>query len=252
VRALVLRLVPQLALALSVTLFGYLCVVPISISRPYLGNWHLQYALPAMCGAYAAAYALRRADKSWFSAVPFFGLCALLTSCLFGYYKGFTFYGPDYLNYIRSIERYVVRNLEEPGLPTPYPPQGHLDMDAKMLLFLSAHEHAVFTDSPPPAAAEPLPPAARIFVDAAELSQPWRISGGRGKTALLTVVLPDASSKRGVLVKLGDSTLILRRVHPQHVPAETPREPNTTYFMGMIVPHVLPDGEQQANFSVFE
>src|SRR5262249_2453020 len=90
-----------LALPSSVTVFGYLCVVSIAMVRPYLGNWHVQYALPAVCGAYAVAYGLRRVDRSAWAAAPFFGLSALMASSVFGYYHGFTEYGPDFHRYIR-------------------------------------------------------------------------------------------------------------------------------------------------------
>lgn len=252
VRAIVLRVLPQLALALSVTLFGYLCVAPIAMSRPYLGNWHVQYALPAVCGAYAAAYGLRKVDRSIFSAVPFFGLCALLLSGLFGYYKGFTDYGPDYLRYVRSIENHVIRNLEEPGQRPPYPPQGTRDMDAQLTLFLSAHRHPLFAGLPPPSKVSPLPLTARVFVDETEASPPRRISGDRGKVGLLTVIVPGPALARGVLAKIGGTTLILRRVHPQYTPAASGRDPAAVYFMGALVPHLLPTGELPVEFSIFE
>jgi hypothetical protein len=250
-RALVIHELPRLALALSITLFGYLSVVPIAMVRGYLGNWHVQYALPAVCGAYAAAYVLWTVDKSAFAAVPFFGLAALLTSCLFGYYLGFTEYGPDFLHYTQSIEEHVLRNLEEPGLPTPYPAQGENDLDAPLALFLSAHGHPLFASLAPPGRRAPLPPGARVFVDATEMTQPLHLAGGKGRVALLTVVVPGPPAARGVLAKIGDSTLTLRRVHMQHTP-EACRLPGTTSYMGVLVPHLLPRGDHPVELTSFE
>jgi hypothetical protein len=252
IRAIVLRAVPKLALALSIALFGYLCVAPIAMSRPYLGNWHVQYALPAVCGAYAAAYILWRLDRSAIASVIFFGLVALLTSGLFGYYKGFSEHGPGYLNYVSSIEQHVIRSLEQPGLTPPYPPQGGHDLDVKTILFLSAHGHPLFADLPMPQSLAPLPPMARVYVDERELSRPWRIENGNGKVAYLTVVVPAPLSGRGVRATLGGTTLILHRVHPQYTPEASGRDPEAVSFMGALVPHFLPDGAVSLELAVFQ
>lgn len=252
VRAMVIRALPQLALALSVTLFGYLCVVPIAMTREYLGNWHLQYALPAVCGAYAAGYTLWKADRSVPSALPFFGLVVLLTSCLFGWHRGFTEYGPAYHAYIRSIESYVKHNLVEPGLPRSFPHLGEWDMDARTLLFLSAHEHPLFANARPPARVRPVPWTSRVFVDQAEVLLPLKVFGGQGRVAVLTIAVPGEPRARGVLAQIGSATLVLRRVHASHTGSACCSEPNTVCFMGMIVPRLLADGAQPVQFSVFE
>ena len=250
-RAAVQRSLPKLALPLGVALMGILCMASIAMARPYLGNWHVQYALPAVCGGYAAAYALWRVDRTLWAGVPFFALSALLVSSVVGYYEGFTRYGPDYQRYVRSIEDYQFRNLTEPGLPTPYPPQGPNEMDAQLFLFLEAHGHPLFADASPPRPAGPLPRGARVFRDDAELPRPAMLEGGAGKVSVLTVVVPGPTTAGGVRARIGDENVRLRRVHPEHVPAAA-RSPNATHFMAVIVPSRLPAGVQRVDLEMLE
>lgn len=243
------RLLATVALPLSFALYGWLCMVPIALVRPYLGNWHIQCALPAVCGAYAAAAVLRQRDRSVYSAMLFFGLAALLTSCLYGYIAGFAHYGPAYRDYTRTIEQHVVRNLVEPGRPPPYPPQGSRDLDARLLLFLSAHRHPLFTDPEGPATPG-LPAAAQVFIGGTAAPAPWVLAPRPAVPTLVTVVLPEADAPTCIRLSHGATVLILRRVHHWHVPAQIPRTPGTAFYMGMIVPHRFPSGEGELQFAV--
>lgn len=248
VRAYRQRLLPDLALPLCITLFGWLCMIPIAMARPYLGNWHIQYALPAVCGAYATAVALWQRDRAIFSALPLVGLTALLTSCLYGYYAGFAHFGPSYRDYTRAIEQHVVRNLAEPGQPPPYPPQGSRDLDAHLLLFLAAHEHPLLAD-PVAQATLGLPAGALVFLDEKAVAAPWKLTIGTTPTTLLTVVVPAAAAPQCLRLSIGDTSLLLRRVNPLHVPSTVPRPPGATYFMGMLIRHRLPPGEHELRFA---
>jgi hypothetical protein len=250
-RAAIARRLGRVALPLGLALMGYCCMASVAMSRPYLGNWHVQYALPAVCGAYAAAFVLWRSDRSVFSAVPFFGLLALLTSCLYGYYQGFTFYGPDFNRYIRSIESYSLRNLVEPGLPQPYPVPDEGDLDARTFLFLAAHGHPLFAELPPPKPAGRLPEGARVYLDDAETPSPVQLKGGEGRVSLLTVVVEGSTSARGVRARMGATEVVLYRVHPLHAPPVT-RIENATHFMAVLVPHRLPTGAHPVEFEIFE
>lgn len=236
-RGLVQRMAGRLALATGITLVGYLCMASIAMSRPYLGNWHVQYALPAVCGGYAIAYLVWREDRSWWARVPFFGLAALLTSCGYGYYKAITDYGRDYLRYIHSIENYQLLNLVEPGRPTPYPPQGGNDMTGRLFLFLAAHDHALFAKVPPLKPAGPLPANAKFYIDEQRVTTS-ALPLGRpdSKVAWLTIAVPGAPSWRVVRLRAGEQTLIAWRVHPAHVPPACV-QPDETYFMAALLPH---------------
>ncbi len=57
-RSVVKRHLARLAGPIGITSFGFLCLAPIAMSRPYLGNWHVQYGLPAICGAFLIGHHL--------------------------------------------------------------------------------------------------------------------------------------------------------------------------------------------------
>lgn len=240
----------RLALPLAMSAFGWLCIATIAMSRPYLGNWHLQYALPATCGVYAAAQVLWRIDRTAWSGVPCFGSLALLVCCLPAYGHGFRVDGPEYRQYAQNIALAVKRNLMHPDAPKPYPDQGPWDMNAELLLFLSANGHAVFTDPPPPSVRRPLPWTARVFVDGAESHVPVRVVGGCGPVSKLTVLAPDTASAKAVVAWIGDTRLILRRIAPRHAPAGCGAGPGSVCFQGLVVPHLLEDGPHAVEFAL--
>lgn len=139
-RAVRIRAVPSLALAGSITLFGFLCVIPIALVRAYLGNWHIQYVLPAVVGAYAIAAILWHQDRTRWSLAPLLMLSGLLSSRVYGYARGFSFYGPEYAQYIASIEPHAFRFLAHADQVPPYPAQHpDKDLDPRLILFLAAH-----------------------------------------------------------------------------------------------------------------
>jgi hypothetical protein len=140
-RALVLKRLPAIALPLSFVLLGALSIAAIALNRDWLGNWHLQHALPALCGAYAAAVLLRRLDTSIYASAPLYVLTALLLLSPVGYYMGFSQYGPQYHAYVRSIEDYARRFVDEPDLKKPFPPTQVWDLDVEMVSFLKSRGH---------------------------------------------------------------------------------------------------------------
>jgi hypothetical protein len=88
-----------IALPLGFALFGLLCLTATAVSRGYLGNWHLQFALPSICGTFACAYIVRKRDPSGFTIAAYIILYATLSVSLVGYYRGFAEYGPSYYGY---------------------------------------------------------------------------------------------------------------------------------------------------------
>jgi len=249
VRSVIIGVVSQLSLALTFMVYGLLCLATIGMAREYLGNWHLQYALPAVCGAYASAYVLWRLDRSVYSAVPWFVSLAVLSMCLIGWIKGFTDYGPKYHAYILRVENHARRYLQNPLHPRPYPPP--MDLDAEMLLFLSAEQHPVFDDSESYSLAGPLPDDARVFVGGKELARPVTLSLGGGPS-VLTVTLPAGMHARGVMAGIGDSRLLLRRVHPDNTRVACCGEPGVACFSGMLVGRLLGTGPRSASFYVMK
>lgn len=251
-RAIAVRTLPRLALALAMVAFGVLCVVPIAMSRPYLGNWHVQYALPVIGGAYAAAWLLWRQDRSLWSAIPFWGLAALLASGTIGTWRAFTDYGPVYRDYIRSIEDYTLRHLEEPDLTPPYPPQGATrDMDTNLTLFLAAHDHPLFAREPAPGNLRPLPAGSQVFLDESPRNLPLVLPDRPPQPVLLTVTIPTGTGARGILARAGETTLTLRPVAATHAPTAA-RLVGSDCFMALLVPHLLPSGVSEWDLNLFE
>lgn len=248
-RAAVILVIPRLALAISVAVFGALCVASITMSRMWLGNWHVQYALPAVCGAYAASFILWKHDRSVVAAVPFFTLLALLLACVFGYVEGFREFGPSYHRYILSIERYARAHLARPDEEKPF--SSATELTARMLLFLSADHHPVFRDAAEPTMLAPLPESARVFVGERELAQPLVLSCGEGKPVMLNVGLPGLHAESRVLARIAGKTLVLRRIHASFACSACREDASRTWFAGMILPTMFPRGDQRVELSVY-
>ncbi|MEM7354062.1 MAG: hypothetical protein AAF657_24885, partial [Acidobacteriota bacterium] len=118
-----------IALPASFVVFGLLSAAAISVARPHLGNWHLQAALPAVCGAYGCAYrALPGRRKSIAAWTSFAILYLLLCLAAVGTYRGFTDHGPKYRDYVQVVENYALRFLAEPDLVKTYPGGGGGDL----------------------------------------------------------------------------------------------------------------------------
>jgi hypothetical protein len=240
-RATVIGALPQLALALAITLFGLLCTMSIAVSRDGLGNWHLQYTVPAIGGAYAAAWLLWRNDRSRWASAAFFTLLGVLALCVIGSWNGFRRYGPDYRGYVRAIEDYSRAYLVDPHARKPQPP--YMDVTPPMLLFLSAHGHPLFAEVDAPRELVPLPDTARVFLNFEEIGQPSTLAVPRARLLRLTVALPASVDARGVVARIGGTDLVLRRISPENTPLPCCSEPGRVCYTGMIVPRVLGAGE---------
>jgi hypothetical protein len=253
VRAARIGALPRLALALSITAFGLACIAPIAMTREALGNWHLQYALPAVCGAYCAGYQLWREDRTLFSGLPCFTLLAVLLASSSAYVKGFREYGPSYQAYIREIEDYSRSYLTNPDQPRPFPATG---LDADMLLFLSAHGHPVF-EALAGGQLAPLPADARLFVGAREVTLPFGIRGAAPAVVRLTVILPANPlpahpTVRAVLAQIGDSSLLLRPIDPKCSDLPACSEPGVSCYCGLVVPKLVAPGRHAVRFELCE
>jgi hypothetical protein len=239
----------RLAFGASVAVFGLLCVLSVTLVRTYLGNWHLQLALPAVCGAYACAWVLWRTDRSRYAAVPFFTLLACLAAGVVGWFAGLTNYGPEYSRYVHNVQTYALNYLEQPDLPHPHPPGPVLT--PRHVLFLSAKENPMFADVPPPGKLHPLPAAARVFVEQEEVARPLSLSGG-SKPRVLTVAIPRSTRARGIVARFGDEMLVLRRIHADLAGLECCAEPETACFAGMVLSSRLGAGPKDVRFAWFE
>jgi hypothetical protein len=136
------RRISSLALPIALIALGLGPIAASGASRPYLGNWHLQMVLPAVCGIYAAAYIVWQRDRSLFSGALLAGVALLLLLNFDGYRLGFTVFGPGYRNYVSQIERYILSYT--PSLEKPFPHPGDRDIDAEMINFLREKQHPLF------------------------------------------------------------------------------------------------------------
>ncbi len=132
----------SLALPIALISLGLGIIAAVGVSRPYLGNWHLQLVLPAVCGIYAAAYIVWKRDRSKFNTILFYGVVLLLLFNFDGSYRGFTEFGPSYRNYVSKIEDYILSYT--PSLEKPFPHPGDRDIDAEMIEFLRENHHPLF------------------------------------------------------------------------------------------------------------
>lgn len=219
IRTVVIKKWADLALPLSITAFGFLCIAPIAISREYLGNWHLQYALPIFCGGLAGAYRLHQWDRSKWSLGALALLVVLLSSSLVGYFRGFQKRGPEYRAYVQGIEEYTQMKLWEHWRGRSYPEQHpDRDMDLDLILFLAAHDHPTLRVEFAADDLAPLPPRSRIWINREPQPLPLSLSEGPTGRARVIVGIPSQESIRLVVGQNAEFQTTLRPVHPGHFP----------------------------------
>jgi hypothetical protein len=255
VRAARIGALDRIALPLCIGVLGILCVATSALARRWLGNWHLQLALPAVCGMYAAGWRLWRIDRTKHSAVPFFAIWALMIGGVGGWWIGITRYAPKFGEYHKSVETFARHYLDEPDRVIPYP--GSIHLTPQLILFLSAHEHPLFDDIPPPRSFRPLPVDARVFVgdDAflgnTEVALPLTLSSV-GHARMLTVSVPESAHARGIVARIGSSTVILRRIRARHNDIKCCFGDATPCFAGLILSAPLADGPKLLELSLFD
>lgn len=241
-RALRLRQLAAVALPLAVALFGLLCLVPISLARPYLANWHLQHALPAVCGTYGAAWQLSRLDRSGYARVPFLLLALILPATVVAYALGFLVHGPAYATYAQSVVRYFRHDLVAPNQPAPYPRQGANSMTSDLVLFLAGHDQPAFHTAWPSTLLA-VPTTMRCYLDDEEILDRRRVRLAPNRTQRLTVVLPSGWIGDRLVGALGGERLVLLRLDGGHSPPAAPHDSKYGYFATVLIPHKYPAGE---------
>jgi hypothetical protein len=132
---------------LVVLILGITSLAAVSVTRPYLGNWHLQLGLPAIYGAYGLWLAAAKTKPLSPLTKTGFALCAtLLCGVLIADYTGFTRRGPDYAVYIAGIERYALDYEREHTSLPPYPaPDARWNLNQDILNFLKRKHNGLFS-----------------------------------------------------------------------------------------------------------
>jgi hypothetical protein len=208
------RILAALALPAGIFTFSICSVAAISVAREYLGNWHLEYAVPAVCACYAGCYIVFRELRSVLAAQLCLSAALLMGLSLIAWFEGFAEYGPSYNAYIGSIERYARTYLGNPGQPKPFPGTGGWDLDANMVWILAARHHPVFAQED------------RAILSAARIPANGATSVVLGSTGpenahsrvLLAVSLPATQSADALILDAGGANLILRKTDPRLIP----------------------------------
>lgn len=248
IRAFRTKQTEHLALPLAIMTFGFLCVLPIAWSREYLGNWHIQYALAAVLGGFAAAWILYKRDHNAWSAPPFFILTGVLLSSGYGYFMGFQKHGPEYREYVQNIEAYATHKLIEPWRGRPYPEQAATrDLNLDLILFLAAHGHKLWTVNYTETDLQPLPAPAEIWLNHEQVSAPLELDASHTSPLRTLVLVPADPTIRYLVGVWGDHRFILHPVHLDHVPAPT-ASPTTRAFIADIYAPLLPGNRTEVQF----
>lgn len=134
--------ISALALPAALGLYGLTMLTAVAINRGYLGNWHIQLAIPV------ALAAILLADRAWSdgraagrvtSAIVF----AIIACGLAGAWYGFATGGPAHAEYARNVTDYM-RNIHNkpPGKPFP----GNWEVKPEMVDFLRKKGNPSFAD----------------------------------------------------------------------------------------------------------
>ena len=126
--------VDALALPAALMTLSALCIAAIGLSRPYLGNWHLQLAVPGIVGLVAAISAV-----SIPSAARSVALAAILLPAAYGYYNGFATRGPDYAAYTAKVEAFTLAVANDPSKA-----DGTFSVTPEAVAYLKAIGHPAF------------------------------------------------------------------------------------------------------------
>lgn len=130
------RRMREIAFPLALFAYGVLLLAAISVARPYLGNWHLQAALPAILGAYGLTLTLAKGSGSRMVLLAKIAGIALISVAAFGFWKGFTWFGPGHNYYAVLVSDYMHNYLVHPDAPKPFPHTAEWDFDPAMAQFL--------------------------------------------------------------------------------------------------------------------
>ncbi len=125
----------RLAYGISLIAYGLFSLAAIGITRHYLGNWHLQCALPILVGT------LWIADKSLdsrsnYSKYKTAGFIIVSVAAVTGYWNAFAYFGPAYRDYAISVRTHLLALADDPLQEKPYPATAGWDASPELVKFL--------------------------------------------------------------------------------------------------------------------
>lgn len=131
-----------LALPAALALYGIVMLSAVAVTRGYLGNWHIQMAIPVLLAAIILA------DRAWpVGAIPARAASLLVFATIalgiVGAWHGFTTEGPAYAQYARDVTSYMRNIRNDPG-EKPFP--SGWDVAPEMVDFLKKKGNSSFAD----------------------------------------------------------------------------------------------------------
>lgn len=114
----------------------------MAVIRGYLGNWHIQMAVPVLLAAIVLA------DRAWTAgALPArtgaLVIFAIIAFGVVGVWNGFTVEGPAHAQYAQNVTNYM-RNIRNAPAEKPFP--GNWDVAPEMVDFLKKKGNPSFAD----------------------------------------------------------------------------------------------------------
>ena len=227
------RILPALALPAGIFASSICSVAAIAVAREYLGNWHIVYAVPAVCASYAACHVVFRELRSVAAAQLSLSAAVLLMFSLVGYYAGFADYGPEYNGYVRTIEQYARSYLANPSKPKPFPLTGGWDLNADMVWFLAAKHHAVFAAQDKAL----LSASRRPAKDATAVVLGNGAADAKPAHVLVVASMPANQQADALILRNGQSDVILRKTDRRLIPSSAC---TGSCFTALMAPSGLP------------
>lgn len=141
-RAWTVERMSEIAFPLGLVAFSLLALAVMALNREYLGNWHLQFVAPAVCGIFMCAWVVSEGTRI---RVGLAASMLILVGAIVGAKDAFLVHAPDYRADVRAIERYILGFTPNNPQPKPYADRpAEWDVDQTMIDFLARRHHPLF------------------------------------------------------------------------------------------------------------
>ncbi|MCG8525295.1 MAG: hypothetical protein MI748_02865 [Opitutales bacterium] len=240
------RSVSEYAFPIALIALGFMLIGVISLSRPYLGNWHLQHILPTICGATIWSISLRKKDQNILSIGSFWTMMILSWMGVIGWYRGFTEWGPDYAAYIAKHEAHMTAYLINPYAKPPT--QSGVGIRMQSALMFAAHKHPIYHER-----------ISKYYPSEFELLQIYENFEPQGlsyiikekieERKLIWLVVKKSDTPATIIKgKIGDKEILFWNLHRELLLRTDPNGENADYFATMLYPRLLGNTKGKLQF----